>query len=80
MTDSDKDCSRSRRHGAEDWVWSSTGQVLGGQTIERSGDAVCILHHAQGDHEHEFLGLTLKPRSTVYHWFDFKTTGTGFLV
>jgi hypothetical protein len=33
--------------------------------IERSGDAVCSLHHAQGDEEHEFLGLASKPRSTV---------------
>jgi hypothetical protein len=32
-----------------------TGQVLGGQAIERSGDAVCGLHRARGDEEHEFL-------------------------
>jgi hypothetical protein len=30
----------SRRLGAEDQGWSSTGQVLGGRTIERSGDVV----------------------------------------
>jgi hypothetical protein len=29
------------------------------------GDAVCSLHHAQGDEEHEFLGSDLKPRSMV---------------
>jgi hypothetical protein len=32
-----------------------TGQVLGGQVIERSGDAVCSLHHARGDKECGFL-------------------------
>jgi hypothetical protein len=31
-----------------------TGQILDGQTIGRSGDAVCGLHRACGD-EHEFL-------------------------
>jgi hypothetical protein len=33
-----------------------TGQVLGGQAIERSGDAVCSLHRAYGDEERKFLG------------------------
>jgi hypothetical protein len=33
-----------------------TGQVLGGQVIERSGGAVCGLHRARGDEEHGFLG------------------------
>jgi hypothetical protein len=33
-----------------------TGQVLGDRTIERSGDAMCGLHRACGDEEHEFLG------------------------
>jgi hypothetical protein len=33
--------------------------------IERSVDAVCGLHCARGDKEHEFLGLASKPRSTV---------------
>jgi hypothetical protein len=33
-----------------------TGWVLGGQVIERSGDAVCGLHRACGDEEHGFLG------------------------
>jgi hypothetical protein len=33
-----------------------TGQVLGGWTIERSGDAVCGLHRAHEDAEHGFLG------------------------
>jgi hypothetical protein len=39
--------------------------VLGGRTIKRSVDAVCGLHHAEGDEECEFLGLASKPRSTV---------------
>jgi hypothetical protein len=33
-----------------------TGQVLGVQAIERSGDAVCGLYCACGDEEYEFLG------------------------
>jgi hypothetical protein len=32
-----------------------TGRVLGGQAVERSGVAVCGLHCARGDKEHEFL-------------------------
>jgi hypothetical protein len=35
---------------------SHTGSVLGSQVIERSGGAVCGLHHAHGDEEHGFLG------------------------
>jgi hypothetical protein len=33
-----------------------TGQVLGGWAIERSGGAMCGLHHERGDEEREFLG------------------------
>jgi hypothetical protein len=33
-----------------------TGWVLCGQTVKRSGGAVCGLHHARGDEEHGFLG------------------------
>jgi hypothetical protein len=33
-----------------------TGQVLGGQVIESSGDAMCGLHCACGDEERMFLG------------------------
>jgi hypothetical protein len=65
MMGNDEDRGRSRRLGAEDRGWSSTGRVLGGQTIERSGDTVCGLHHAQGDEEHMFLTLASKPRSAV---------------
>jgi hypothetical protein len=46
MAGSDEDRGMSRRLGAEDRGWSSTGQVLSGRMIERSGDAVCGLHHA----------------------------------
>jgi hypothetical protein len=53
-----------------------TCRVLSGQTIERSGDAVCGLNRARGDEEHEFLGCALKPTSTVCEWFDLKTTRT----
>jgi hypothetical protein len=53
MMGSDKNRGRSRRSGADDRGWSSTGRVIGGQTIGRSGDVVCC--RAQGDEEHEFL-------------------------
>jgi hypothetical protein len=33
-----------------------TGRELDGRVIERSGGAVCDLHHARGDEEREFLG------------------------
>jgi hypothetical protein len=33
-----------------------TGRVLGGRVVERSGGAVCGLHHACGDEERGFLG------------------------
>jgi hypothetical protein len=33
-----------------------TGRVLDGRAIKRSGGAVCGLHRARGDEEHEFLG------------------------
>jgi hypothetical protein len=33
-----------------------TGRILGGQAVERSGGAVCGLHHACGDEERGFLG------------------------
>jgi hypothetical protein len=32
------------------------GLVLSGRMIERSGDAMCGLHRAQGDEERGFLG------------------------
>jgi hypothetical protein len=33
-----------------------TCQVLGGRTIERSGDTVCGPHRVREDEEHGFLG------------------------
>jgi hypothetical protein len=71
MADSDKDHGRSRRPDAKDRGWSSTGRILDGRTIERLGAAVCCLHYAGGDKEHEFLDSASKPRSMVYpqnHW------------
>jgi hypothetical protein len=65
MAGSNEDRGRSRRLGSKGWRWSSTGRVLSGWMIERSGDAVCDLHHAQGDEEHRFLGSASKPRSIV---------------
>jgi hypothetical protein len=46
MVGSDENLGRSRRPGAEDRGWSSTGRVLGGRTIGRSGDTVCSLYRA----------------------------------
>jgi hypothetical protein len=40
MADNNEDLGRNRRPGVEDLGWSSTGQVLGGRTIGRSGDIV----------------------------------------
>jgi hypothetical protein len=65
MAGSNEDRGRSRRLGAEDRGWSSTGRVLGDRTIERPGDVVCGLHYSQGDEEREFLGSASKPRSMV---------------
>jgi hypothetical protein len=59
MASSDKDCGRNRRPGAEDRGWSGIDQVLGGRTIERSGNAVCGLHCAREDEKH---GLSLKTK------------------
>ena len=56
MAGSDEDRGRSRRPGAEDRGWSSTGRVLGGRAIGRSGDAECGLYRARGDEERGFLG------------------------
>jgi hypothetical protein len=55
-----------------------TGRVLDGRTIERSGGAMCGLHRARGDEEHEFLAWASKPRATVCEWFGLKTTRTIF--
>jgi hypothetical protein len=68
MAGSDEDHGRSRRPDVEDQGWSSTGRVLGGRMIGRSGDAVCGLHCAEGDEEHMFLGLSSKPTSMVSHF------------
>jgi hypothetical protein len=46
--------------GVEDLVQRTgdgrTSQVLGGRVIERSGGAMCGLHRAREDEEHEFRG------------------------
>jgi hypothetical protein len=80
MAGSDEDHDRSRRPGADGWGWSSTGRVLSGRTIERSGDIMCGLHRAQGDEEHRFLGLTSKPRATVSPGLTSKPVASGFPV
>jgi hypothetical protein len=55
MAGNDEDRGRSKRHDVEDRGWSSTGQVLSGQMVKRSGDVVCGLYRAQGDEQHGFL-------------------------
>jgi hypothetical protein len=55
MTCSDDDRGRSRRP-VQRTGDGHTGRVLGGRAVERSGGAVCGLHRARGDDEHEFLG------------------------
>jgi hypothetical protein len=74
MADSDEDRGSCRRPGADDRWWSSTGQVPGGQTIERSGDAMCGLHGAHVDEEHEFLGWASKPWSMDFLAWAWKST------
>jgi hypothetical protein len=54
--------------------------VLGGWTVERSGDVVCGLHHAQGYEQRGFLGLASKPRSTVSLGLASKPVATVFVV
>jgi hypothetical protein len=56
MMGSDENRGRSRRPGAEDQGWSSTGRVLDGWMVKRSGYAMCGLHRTQGDEEHGFFG------------------------
>jgi hypothetical protein len=77
---SDENLGRSRRPGAEDWGWSSTGRVLGGWMIGRLGVIVCSLYHAQGDEEHGFLGSASKPRSTVSPDLALKPAATVLVV
>jgi hypothetical protein len=76
MAGSDEYRGRSRRPASEDRGWSGTGQILDGQTIERSGDAMCGLHRACGDEECKFIGSASKLRSMVCQWFGLKTTRT----
>jgi hypothetical protein len=76
MAGSDEHRGRSRRLVAENQGWSSTSRVLDGWTIERSGDTVCSLHHAQGDEEHVFLGLASKPRFLVSSGLALKPVAT----
>jgi hypothetical protein len=80
MVGSDEDRGRSMRLGVEDRGWSTTGRVLGGRMIERSGDDVCGLHCAQGDEERELLDLSSKPRSTVSPGLASKPVGTVLVV
>jgi hypothetical protein len=80
MVGSNEDRGRSRRLGAEDQGWSSTGRVLGGQMIERLGDTVYGLRCAQGDEDREFLDLASKPRSTVSSSLASKPVATVLVV
>jgi hypothetical protein len=48
--------------------------------IERLGDAVCGLHHVEGDEERGLIGLASKPRSTVSPGLASKSVATILLV
>jgi hypothetical protein len=63
MAGNNEDRGRSRRLGAED---RGRGRGLSGRTIERSDDAVCGLHCAQGNEESRFLGSASKQRLTGF--------------
>jgi hypothetical protein len=64
MSCNDEDRGRSMRPGAEDRGWSHMSgtrwpgdrEVGWRRAIERSGGAVCGLHHARGNDECGFLG------------------------
>jgi hypothetical protein len=78
MAGTDENCGRSRRPGVEDRGWSSTGRVLGGLMIERPGDTVRGLHRTKGGEKFGFLGLAIKPSSTVYPSLTSKPVASGF--
>jgi hypothetical protein len=80
LTGNDENHGRSRRHGAKNRRWSDTSRVLSGRMIERSGDAVCSLHRAQGDGERIFLDLSSKPRLRVLTGLDSKSVTTYFSI
>jgi hypothetical protein len=80
MAGSDEDRGRSRRPGTKGRGWSSISQILGGRTIERSGDTVCGLHPARGDEECGFVGLGSKPMSTVSSGLSSKLVATVFSI
>jgi hypothetical protein len=52
----------------------------GGRMIERSGDAMCGLHYAQGDKECRFLCSASKPRSIVSPGLASKPMATDLVV
>jgi hypothetical protein len=79
MAGSNEDHCRRRRPGVEDQGSLSTGRVLGGWMVERSGDALCGLHYAQG-YECMFLGLASKPREMVSPDLASKPMASGFPV
>jgi hypothetical protein len=75
MAGSIEDRGRSRRLGVEDWGWLSTGQVLGGRTIERSSDVVCTPYtRRQGACVSWF---SLKTKVDDFSRFGLKTDGYG---
>jgi hypothetical protein len=80
LVGNDEDLGTNRRPSAEDRGWSSTGRVLDGQTIGRSGDAVCSLYHTNGDEECGFLGSASKPWSTVSSGLASKPVATVLVV
>jgi hypothetical protein len=74
--DSDEDRGRSRRPAVKDRRWSSTSQILKDCTIERSCDAMCGMHRAEGDDERRFIGLASKLTSTISPSLDSKSVAS----
>jgi hypothetical protein len=80
MAVSDKDHGRNRRLGVEDQGWPNTYRVLGARTIEMSDNAVCGMHHAQGDEYRRLFGWASKQRSTVSPGLGLKTGCYGLVI
>jgi hypothetical protein len=79
MAGSDEDWGRRRSLGAEDRGWSSTSPVLGGRTIERTGDAVrsAPCPRRRGARVSWF---SLKMKVDGFSRFGLTTGGYGFVV
>jgi hypothetical protein len=80
MAGSNEDRGKSRRLGAEDRAWSSTGQVLYSWMIERSGDVVCTLHYVASKPVATLLMVWPQNHSLGFFGLDFKTSSCGLVI